>query len=268
MSCILHMLTLSKLMMTLLLSAFSSCPAYHPFVSPFLFFRDSCQLSQQATPCCSHIALRLESFSSSVQTQKELSSSAYKNAHLFFFFKKYVLLSFVVHHASQIFSPAAAGLMSRPKYYSSLVIFFHDLLLLLYTGCCLLSVGHFTREQEENAFEISPFLCLLLLTSKHVQTTVRVCTSIQTTQRVYIQLQYVMLNDVVAGLRFRRFRLNSQNMYIKSSVFLFFFFSYCCCVTQSILLLHFALSLRVRVYNAPRETICIKKGQYILHTHT
>ena len=158
--------------------------------------------------------------------------------------------------------------MSRPKYYSSLVIFFHDLLLLLYTGCCLLSVGHFTREQEENAFEISPFLCLLLLTSKHVQTTVRVCTSIQTTQRVYIQLQYVMLNDVVAGLRFRRFRLNSQNMYIKSSVFLFFFFSYCCCVTQSILLLHFALSLRVRVYNAPRETICIKNGQYILHTHT
>ena len=99
MSCILHMLTLSMLMMSLLLSAFSSCPAYRPFVSPFLFFRDSCQLSQQATPCCSHIALRLESFSSSVQTQKELSSSAYKNAHLFFFFKKYVLLSFVVHHA-------------------------------------------------------------------------------------------------------------------------------------------------------------------------
>jgi hypothetical protein len=72
-----------------------------------------------------------------------------------------------------------------------------------------------------------------------------------------------MLNDVV-GLRFRRFRLNSQNMYIKSS---FFSFHSAAVVTQSILLLHLALSLRVRVYNAPRETICIKKGQYTTHTH-
>ncbi len=127
MPCILHMLTLSMLMMSLLLSAFSSCPAYRPFVSPFLFFRDSCQLSQQATPCCSHIALRLESFSSSVKNQKkELSSSGWKCASFFcFFFKKYII-------CCPSFSPAAAGLMSRPKYYSSLVILFPRLVVVVH----------------------------------------------------------------------------------------------------------------------------------------
>lgn len=126
MPCILHMLTLSMLMMSLLLSAFSSCPAYRPFVSPFLFFRDSCQLSQQATPCCSHIALRLESFSSSVKNPKKKTFFfRMKMRIVCFFFKKYII-------CCPSFSPAAAGLMSRPKYYSSLVILFPRLVVVVH----------------------------------------------------------------------------------------------------------------------------------------